>query len=306
MTDFPLPPSPDLNRPELHQQRALLARLLPPLASHPAVQAVWLTGSLARQDADRWSSVDLCLAWADTAVPPAAVQALLSQALADDYCLIAQERDGQGGGSLHALTLAPAGAPAGGDGGLGVSVHWARVARLESLRAWHGPVHLLFTADALPPEQAGYLQGDFPPLEPPQPEAVAGLLARFWLELANLPGAVNRQEALAAQALLTRLRAVLIDLVVALNGARRPPSPRRINSYLGPAQRDAFEKSLGRGGARPEDWIGQAVALIVLYRWYAPQLVEMYRVAYPQRLEETVLPRLAGEIDGWPRTISTE
>ncbi len=98
---------------------------------------------------------------------------------------------------------------------------------------------------------------------------------------------------------------MLTDLVVALNGATRPASPTRINPYLGPAQRDAFEKTLRHTANHTESWIGQAVALIVLYRWYAPQLVEMYNLEYPTRLEESVLALLCVEVPGWPAHITS-
>ena len=98
-------------------------------------------------------------------------------------------------------------------------------------------------------------------------------------------------------------RQVLIDLVVALNGADRPPSPSRVNQYLGPLQRDAFEKTLPVRAATAESWIGQAVALIVLYRWYAPQLVEIHPIDYPTALEKSVLALLSAEVDGWPAMV---
>ena len=44
-------------------QRSLLEALVPVLAALDAIDAILLCGSLARQDADDWSSVDICLMW---------------------------------------------------------------------------------------------------------------------------------------------------------------------------------------------------------------------------------------------------
>jgi len=48
---------------ELPAHRAFLQALVPCLGSYEQTKGIWLTGSLARGDADRWSSVDLCLLW---------------------------------------------------------------------------------------------------------------------------------------------------------------------------------------------------------------------------------------------------
>lgn len=55
-----------------------------------------------------------------------------------------------------------------------------------------------------------------------------------------------------------------------------------------------------------ESLIGQAVALVVIYRWYAPQLAEKYGARLPLELENQTLTALHTELDAWPRTISTD
>ena len=81
---------------------------------------------------------------------------------------------------------------------------------------------------------------------------------------------------------------------------------------LGQAQLEAFEKSLElrKTGRRREEgtranWIGQAVALVVLYRWYAPQLAEKYSLNYPRLAEDRVLAYLNSEMKNWPARITT-
>jgi hypothetical protein len=75
---------------------------------------------------------------------------------------------------------------------------------------------------------------------------------------------------------------------------------------LGESQRAAIQKTLLLPSVSAEGWIGQAVALVVIYRWYAPQLVDKFGLAYPQALETAVWQQLASELADWPLTITTE
>ena len=56
--EFDLAPVADLPR-----QRSFLQAVLPILAALESIEAIWLSGSLARKDADSWSSVDCGLLW---------------------------------------------------------------------------------------------------------------------------------------------------------------------------------------------------------------------------------------------------
>ena len=296
----------------------MLQAVVPALAAVDPILAIWLTGSLARQEADVRSSVDCCLLWSADA-PDAArrrdvLQAALSRALGDGGFLLDQCPHPLGIDSFEGITLAPN--PAGSPGlpvaeGVLFRFHCAASTMANELRRRAGPVTPLYLSERLPGEQCEYMKENSDALGPPDAEAVGAQLARFWILLAQLPAILGRQENLAAHALLGQLRSLLIDLVVALNGVRRPQAAARINQYLGPAQREAFEKSLGAGralpGGRPGNasWIGQAVALVVLYRWYAPQLAENYATPYPQPAEETVLNLLRTQVDGWPAEITT-
>ena len=146
----------------------------------------------------------------------------------------------------------------------------------------------------------------------PDVESIDRQLGLFWLLLARLPAVLGRQEQLAAHLLLTEMGTLLIDLVVSLNGGRRPKARARINQYLGQAQLEALERTLelrttdwrGEGG-KSGNWIGQAVALVVLYRWYAPQLAEKYSLTYPRLAEDRVLAYLSAELNNWPVSITT-
>lgn len=135
---------------------------------------------------------------------------------------------------------------------------------------------------------------------------VTHLLAGFWLRLAELADLVNAQEHLLCAELTAGLRETVVDMVLALNGIERPPATRNLNSYLSAKQRVALEKTLLAPATSGDTWIAQAVALVVVYRWYAPQLVEAYGCAYPGDLEEATLRRLSDALPNWPRAITTE
>ena len=60
---------------------------------------------------------------------------------------------------------------------------------------------------------------------------------------------------------------------------------------------------LGRGFAMR--FADGGVALVVIYRWYAPQLVERFDLTYPSSDEEEAWHRLQ-QIPQWPQSIATE
>ena len=142
-------------------------------------------------------------------------------------------------------------------------------------------------------------------LRPTQAD-VAQLLRGFWLELADLPGLLKRDEHLLTAACTAALRRYVLEMMLALNGITYPPGTTNLNTYLGPSQRAAMEKTLLMPAVAGESWIGQSVALVVIYRWYAPQLVSAYSLAYDDGLEATTLTRLQAELPDWPIAITTD
>lgn len=308
---------------ELPVQRAFLQALVPCLASYEQTRTIWLTGSLARGDADRWSSVDLCLLWraegAETVGetgPSVTLKEALDELLGDGNAIYDQFDESESAGCLRGISLYAKGAHgplnAAGTGGLLFELYWTLLSNEEALGQWTGSRYPLYLADGLSDHRSRTVKGKGAAIGLPDKELIEKQLQRFWLLLARLPAVVRRQEQLAAHTLLAELRSLLIDLVVSLNGARRPQTKTRVNQYLGQAQREAFERSLGysqvarRSGAGTGfNWIGQAVSLVVLYRWYAPQLAERHSLPYPKRAEETVLNLLSAELENWPSSITT-
>lgn len=142
-------------------------------------------------------------------------------------------------------------------------------------------------------------------LQPTDPARVGVLLVQFWRTLARLPDLVQRQEHLLAADVTTALRRMVLELMLALNGIAFPEDTLHLNTYLSASQRAAIEKTLLAPDVSTESWIGQAVALIVIYRWYAPQLTARYALTYPQAAEDAALAALQ-RLPDWPLTITTD
>lgn len=306
MTINALPPASTPLFPDAPRQRDFLRRLQPLLVEQPWLAALWLTGSPAQARADRWSSVDLhCLVTTgrDVVLMEEHLAGVLAAGLVQGWTRFGgqgTEQEGWLEGISHARQI-----QAGSQGAVCFRFAWCMAESLDAHLARHGPLRLLWAGADLPEGSRALLARSTPPWRPAEGAKVMVALTDFWQQLARLPAVVNRGEHLAGAALLQRVRSTLTDLVVALNGATRPHLPTRVNPFLGPAQREAFEKSLVQRGDLAESWIGQAVALIVLYRWYAPQLVEQFGLDYPLALEESVLALLRVEIPGWPVHITT-
>lgn len=305
MNSDALAPGHTLFPKEASRQRRFLRLLEPRLAAQPWLSALWLGASPARGEADRWSSVEIhCLVATRGDLPHAHTRLT---ALLDELFPLGWTNFGVEStidtvaidGFTHSLLPAAA-----DDGAVYFRLMWTGPDEMGLHRLRHGPLRLVWQRDT-DPSGLSELAWRGPKYEPGNPDVVQIGLIGFWRLLTHLPALVNRQEHLAASVLLGQLRSLLVDLVAALNGVTRPPSPTRINGFLGPAQQEAFEKSLHQPAVSGESWIGQAVALIVLYRWYAPQLAEIYAVDYPARLEESVLALLSAEVPGWPALITT-
>jgi hypothetical protein len=143
------------------------------------------------------------------------------------------------------------------------------------------------------------------PLNPADAAHIQAILEQFWHILATLPDLIERRENLLAADTTAQLRRIVVEMMLALNGIAYPAHTSHLNTYLSDRQRAAIEKTLLAPSVGPESWIGQAVALIVIYRWYAPQLVDKYRLSYPQTAEEAAWLHLR-RLPDWPLVIATD
>lgn len=144
------------------------------------------------------------------------------------------------------------------------------------------------------------------PLAAPASPRVAFLLADFWRQLGTLPELIRREEHILAEQCTAGLRSLVIEMMLALNGIRWPIGTTHLNTYLGDSQRAVLERTLVASRADAAAWIARAVALVVIYRWYAPQLAARYSLEYPDQIEQAVWRHLIEELPGWPRSITTE
>ena len=143
-------------------------------------------------------------------------------------------------------------------------------------------------------------------LLPAARDEVARLLGEFWRELASLPDFLAREEYLLAAACTGELRRIVLHMMLALNGIAYPSGTRHLNGYLSASQRAAIEKTLILPAVDAESLIGQAVALVVIYRWYAPQLTAAYALPAADVLERETLALLSERLPDWPLAITTE
>jgi len=131
-------------------------------------------------------------------------------------------------------------------------------------------------------------------------------LEEFWLLLAELAESLAAREILLASERAATLRNLVLELMLALNGIRRPVQIRSLNRYLSQSQREALEKTLITPRPDSDAYIGQAVALVVIYRWYAPQLVDKFGLAYPAVAEQEVWQRISRLLPDWPLSVTTD
>ena len=197
--EFDLAPVADLPR-----QRSFLQAVLPILAALESIEAIWLSGSLARRDADSWSSVDCCLLW--RAAPHDASAAArrresmrdaLRHALGDGNYLVDRCSQRDCLENLQGITLAQ-NLPAGTHGqrvaaGVLFAFHWADSTTASELRSRTGPIHPLYFSTRLSGELRNWLKEEVDRLSPPNAEIVSAQLDRFWLVLARLPAVLRRR-----------------------------------------------------------------------------------------------------------------
>jgi hypothetical protein len=144
------------------------------------------------------------------------------------------------------------------------------------------------------------------PLTPPDPQHVHALLAAFWAQLAALaPELADAQWLLAAERIDT-LRRMVLEMMLALNGIARPQATSALNRYLSESQRTALEKTRLLPTVNLDGLVGQAVALVVIYRWYAPQLLDRFGGDYPSHAEQIAWQTLTAALPDWPAQVTTD
>lgn len=132
------------------------------------------------------------------------------------------------------------------------------------------------------------------------------VLDAWWGELGGLADLLARGELILAEECISRLRAGVIEMMLGMNGIARPEHTRSLNGYLGESQRNALEHTLNATGGPRASLIARAVALTVITRWYAPQLVDRFTLIPPTAAEADTLRTLTTLVPEWPITITTD
>lgn len=143
-------------------------------------------------------------------------------------------------------------------------------------------------------------------LQPANPNRVRALLTEFWPELSRLADLIPQGQLLLAAEQLHFLRGLVLEMMLALNGIARPAGTVHLNAYLGASQRVALEKTLHLPKVTPAAFMAQAVALVTIYRWYAPQLLAVHGGDYPQSAEDAAWNTLTRHIPDWPLQVTTD
>lgn len=144
------------------------------------------------------------------------------------------------------------------------------------------------------------------PLTSPDPNRIDQLLAEFWVILGSLGDRLAAQEYLLANDITQQLRTTVLEMMLALNGIQRPTSTDSLNLYISKQQQEAISRTMVLPGLETGAWIGQAVALVVIYRWYAPQLAAKFDLSQPVELEAQVWETLCQQLPDWPSALSTD
>ena len=143
-------------------------------------------------------------------------------------------------------------------------------------------------------------------LQQAQRSRVHALLSDFWHSLAPLADLLARAELQLALEQVHALRQIVAEMMLALNGIKRPPQTRHLNTYLGASQQNALARTWLLPEVTVAAIMAQAVALVVIYRWYAPQLIDALGGRYPHALETEVTGLLVAQLPDWPLQITTD
>ena len=229
------------------------------------VRALWLSGSLARGEADRASDLDLLLAVRDD--DHAEFVAKWRDWLAEiTPTLIARELPFARG---IFFCVAP------GRERLDIVVEAASV--LAS--SFHRHRVVVFDRDGLDASVPAPLEA------PPSPEAIAALVEEFFRDYGMLPTVVVREDWLLGLEAIQVLRTLLYRLFVEANAPLPPMGVKQWSRKLSVEQRHVLEILPGGAAAERESVIAAHDAVAVAFVREARRLCAAHGAAWPAELE---------------------
>ena len=267
-------------------QNRFLAALQPALAAEPHIKAAWLTGSLGRGNADRYSDIDLNL-W-------------LEEADLDEF------RSGTQAWLTHLRPL--------------VLFKWmfnnrmANVLTVDGLR-----LDLWLHSDPAPILDEGKVRVlldrdnalQFGP-SPATPDAAATQtwllqqMCEFWRCIALTPTVIGRDERIISLVGLTVEVNILTDLLITGYGIARDSGVKRLNPFLPPALRPQIEAALALQGLTQAGLAQAHLALARIMQAEGRHLATRHGFAYPVELEQAVLDYVTRELAAIGIDVPTE
>lgn len=256
----------------LGAQRALLEGIVAALSADERCLAAWLGGSLARDEGDSFSDVDVGVAIDDAHVPAflADLESLVDRMISTVFKRSTRL------GDISVLTA--------------ITPDWQRfdistepLSRISRPLAY--PRVILF--------DRGGIQNRFGPLTPAAsvpPERLGWLVEEFWRVLGLFVVVAGRSEYLVAVDGVMLLRRYLIDLMLLENGARRG-GVLHLNAFLTSDQRRVLE-DLPPLSPTPESVTASNLACARAFRPLARRLTAQQGVSYPEQFEEACLAHL--------------
>lgn len=246
------------------------------LKADPRIESVWLSGSLALDEGDEWSDVDLTAVAAQEAIPA------LVAAYAANLSAIAN--------TVHAFTVYGRIVSA-------VRADWERFDILfltpSELKARPAAsMRLLFARDG-----AEKPAGETPPPKPASAAEIQALICEFLRILGLGPAALGRRDHVIAVDGAMLLRTMLIDLMLAENGrGRSERSVKRVPQMLNAEQTRVIE-ALPPLAAERESLLAfnRAIAAVFLPR--AKAVAARDGVTWPEAFEVATRAHLKRTLD---------
>lgn len=255
-----------------------VARLWTALAKDSRITGIWLEGSLARGDADRYSDIDLH-GLVQAGLAPEAVSQLMRELprLLEAAGKVVFLRPGPGNISTGML-----------DDGTRFDVVLETGADLARPR---GAFRVLFERHdgALGALRQSETQAA------PNPARVAWQVNEFWRCLSLLPAVLGRGELVIATQGHALMLGIAGEILMASEGKVRQTGAKRLNNYLPAELQQALEEAIPTG-ASAQDLASAQLRLARLVRDAGRRCAERYSFAYPEEFEAAVLRYVEGEL----------
>lgn len=258
----------------------LFERTLAVLAADERVRAVWLSGSVARGDADAASDLDFIVTVAD-----------------DAHVGFAKEWETWLGAITDPLLAKPLAFAPGSF--YAVTPDWHRLDVVVERVSDIGSTFFRTRIAVL--DRDGLVDRVPPELEPAEPSAekVAGLVGEFLRIHGLLPVIVLRRDWLLGVEGVHTLRSLLYQLFVEAGAPHAATGVKRWSAKLDPRHRAVLE-ALPTGEATRDGVVEGHLALVGAFRAHVPEICERLGVDWPHRFERATYAHVERQLEELP------